>query len=107
MMLAATRCLILFLEPLMLNLARALCVLAVAPTVLLAQDTPTERAAAGGVLQKMSALEQSLDIPKLVARAAAPNPVRDAVAARAKELMDKELLALADDITKHPEVGFK
>jgi len=32
---------------------------------------------------------------------------RDAVIARAKDLMDRELLAMADDITRHPETGWK
>jgi hypothetical protein len=35
-----------------------------------------------------------------------PNAARDAVVARVKELMDKEVLALADDIATHPEIGF-
>ncbi len=72
-----------------------------------AQDTPTERAAAKDVLRKMSELQAQLGVPALVARLAAPNPARDAVAARAKALMESELLAMADDITRHPEVGFK
>ena len=73
---------------------------------LAAQETPTERDAAREVLKKMAALEQSLDVPGLVAKLTAANPARDAVTARARELMDKELLALGDDITKHPEHGF-
>jgi amidohydrolase len=73
----------------------------------LAQDTPTEKEAARDVLRKMAALEQSLDIPTIVSRLAAPNAERDQVVARAKELMDKELLALADDIATHPEIGFE
>ena len=73
---------------------------------LAAQETPTEREAAREVLRKMAALEQSLDVPALVAKLTAANPARDAVTARAKELMDKELLALGDSITKHPEHGF-
>jgi amidohydrolase len=72
-----------------------------------AQETPTEREAARDVLKKMAALEQSLDIPNLVARVASPNPDRDQVVARVKELMDKELLAMADDIATHPEIGFE
>src|SRR3954453_5992252 len=72
-----------------------------------AQDTPTEREAARDVLQKMAALEHSLDVPGLVTRMTAPNSARDQVVARAKELMDKELLALADDIATHPEIGFE
>ncbi len=72
-----------------------------------AQDTPTERDAAREVLKKMAALEQSLDVPAIVAKLTAPNADRDRVVARAKELMDKELLALADDIATHPEIGFE
>ena len=72
-----------------------------------AQDTPTEREAAREVLRKMATLEQSLDVPALVARMSMPNAERDRVVARAKELMDKELLALADDIATHPEIGFE
>jgi amidohydrolase len=73
----------------------------------LAQETPTERDAAHDVLGKMSDLEHSLDVPTIVERLMASNPVRDQVAARAKELMDKELLAMSDEITKHPEIGFE
>src|SRR5436190_23982407 len=72
-----------------------------------AQDTPTERDAARDVLRKMAALEQSLDVPGLVSRLTGPNRERDQVVTRAKELMDKELLALADDIATHPEIGFE
>ncbi len=77
------------------------------PASVLAQETPTERDAAREVLKKMSALEQSLDVPGLVSRLTGPNAERDTVVARAKELMDKELLALADDIATHPEIGFE
>ena len=55
----------------------------------------------------MAALEQSLDVPAMVSRLTGPNPARDQVIARVKELMDKELLALADDIATHPEIGFQ
>ena len=71
------------------------------------QETPTERDAARAVVQKLDALEQSLHVPELVAKLTAPNAARDAVAARAKQLMDTELLALGDDITRHPEIGFE
>jgi amidohydrolase len=74
---------------------------------LAAQETPTEREAAREVVQKMAALQKSLDVPGVVAKLLAPNAARDAVVARAKQLMDTELLALGDDITKNPEVGFK
>jgi amidohydrolase len=73
---------------------------------LMAQETPTEREAAREVLRKMDALEKSLDLPGTVARLTAANPAREQVVARAKELMDKELMAMSDDITRHPEVGF-
>src|SRR5262245_55573123 len=72
-----------------------------------AQETPTEREAARDVLKKMADLEQSLDVPGLVARLTGPDDARDRVVARAKELLDKEFLALADDIATHPEIGFQ
>ncbi len=72
-----------------------------------AQDTPTEREAARDVLRKMADLEKSIDVPTLVERITSNNPARDQVVARAKELMDKELLAMSDDITRHPEIGFE
>ena len=72
-----------------------------------AQETDTEKVAARDVIMKMAALEQSLDIPNLVAKLTGPNVERDAVIARTKELMDKELLAMADDIATHPEIGFE
>lgn len=75
-------------------------------TTLAAQETPTERAAARDVLRKMAELEQSLEVPALVTKLTGPNAARDQVAARAKALMDGELLAMGDDITRHPEVGF-
>ena len=56
----------------------------------------------------MAALEQSLDVPGDRGQAdRSRTPTRDAVVARAKELMDKELLAMADDIATHPEIGFE
>jgi amidohydrolase len=73
----------------------------------LVQDTPTEREAAHDVVRKMGDLEKSLDVPSLVSKLTAPNPAREQAAGRARELMEKELLALADDITKHPEIGFQ
>ncbi len=72
-----------------------------------AQETPTERGAASDVVRKMAAIQKTLDVPSLVSRLTSANPVRDAIAARAKELMDTELLKMADDITHHPEIGFK
>src|SRR3989442_8279589 len=80
--------------------------LAVAP--LAAQAPPTEKTAAADVIRRMNELERSLALPQLVPRLTdARAPRRDAVVARAKELMDQELLAIADDITRHPETGWK
>jgi amidohydrolase len=77
------------------------------PVVAVAQETPTERESARDVVHKLDSLERSLDLPALVAKLTGPNAARDQVAARAKELMDTELLALGDDITRHPEIGFQ
>jgi amidohydrolase len=82
----------------------SMCILAC--SLLSAQETPTERDAAREVLRKMDVLEKSLDIPGLVTKLTSANSAREQVVARARELMDKELLAMADDITKHPEIGF-
>jgi amidohydrolase len=55
----------------------------------------------------MDALERSLDISGWVGRFSAPDAGRDQVTARAKQLMDTELVAMGDDITRHPEIGFE
>ena len=73
----------------------------------LAQETPTERESARDVVRKLDSLQRSLDLPTLVAKLTGPNAARDQIVARAKELMDTELLALGDDITRHPEIGFE
>ncbi len=83
-------------------------VVALVAAPLPAQETPTEKTAAADVIRRMNELERSLALPQLVARlTGARDARRDAVVARAKELMDKELLAMADDITRHPETGWK
>ncbi len=74
---------------------------------LVAQETPTERDAARDVVRKLDSLERSLQLPALVAKLTGPNAARDEVVARAKQLMDTELLAMGDDITRHPEIGFE
>ena len=89
------------------HMFRALFLAALFASAAGAQDTPTEREAAKDVLKKMSALEQLLDVPGLVARLTGANDARDRVVARAKELMAKELLTMSDDIATHPEVGFE
>src|SRR5581483_10704387 len=78
-----------------------------AASPLAAQETQTERVAAADVLRRLDELERSLAVPQLVARLTGKrDPRRDAVVARARALMESELLAMADDITRHPEVGF-
>lgn len=72
-----------------------------------AQETPTERAAAKEVLQRMADMQASLDVPGMVAKYTAPNPARDRIVARVDELMTSALLALSDDICKNPEVGYQ
>src|SRR5579862_789792 len=93
------------------SMKQLLSVIVLAPLIFsqkaLAQETPTEREAAKDVLQKMNSLERSLETETWVKRMMAPNAARDQVVARAKELMDKELIAMGDEITKHPEVGFQ
>jgi amidohydrolase len=73
----------------------------------LAQETPTERDAARDVLRKMDALEKAVDARGWVEKLTAPDAGRDQVTARAKQLMDTELIAMGDDITRHPEIGFQ
>jgi metal-dependent amidase/aminoacylase/carboxypeptidase family protein len=77
------------------------------PCFIVAQETPTEREAARDVLAQIAELEKSLDVPALVARLTAGDPQRDQVVARAKQLMESELLAMSDEITRHPEVGYQ
>ena len=56
----------------------------------------------------MAELQRTIDAASLAKRlTSAASPSRDAVAARARELWDTELQAMADDITRHPEIGFK
>jgi amidohydrolase len=86
---------------------RSVCLSLLLAAPLAAQETPTEREAASDVVRKLDSLERSLQLPALVAKLTGPNAARDAVAARAKQLMDTELLALGDDITRHPEIGFE
>ncbi|MGA2147469.1 MAG: peptidase dimerization domain-containing protein [Bryobacteraceae bacterium] len=83
----------------------ATCLLAA--TLAFAQETPTEREAARDVVREMAALEKTVDASGWVERLTVSNPERDRVVARAKELMDTELIAMGDDITRHPEIGFQ
>jgi amidohydrolase len=83
------------------------CVAALLSWTAFAQETPTEKEAAKDVLRKIDELEKSVDAPSLVTKLTAANPQRDQVVATAKRLWDTELQAMADDITRHPEIGFK
>src|SRR2546426_711122 len=86
----------------------ALVALLVATRITTAQETATEQVAAADVIGRMSERGRSVALPQLVARlTGARDARRDAVIARAKDLMDRELLAMADDITRHPETGWK
>lgn len=79
-----------------------------APTIVPAQETPTQRAAAIDVVKRQGELQQRINAAALAARlTSASNARRDAVVTRAKALWDGELQAMADDITRNPEVGFK
>src|SRR5947199_10878178 len=70
-----------------------------------AQETPTERTAAADVIRRVNDLARSLALPQLVARLTRKEPRRAAVVARAREVMARELLAVADDITRPPAAG--
>jgi len=90
----------------MKNILVLIAALSLASSVL-CQETPTEMNAARKVLADRTQMEASLNIPDLVAQVTAPDAARNKVVARTKELMDTELLAMGDDITRHPEIGFK
>jgi amidohydrolase len=72
-----------------------------------AQETETEKQAATSVVKRIQELEQSLNVEQMVAKLTAPDPGRDEVIARVKQLMQTELLPMADAITKDPEIGFQ
>ena len=73
-----------------------------------AQETPTQRAAASDVVRRLGELQKTTNATALAARlTSTPNARRDSVVARARRLWEHELQAMSDDITRHPEVGFK
>lgn len=90
-----------------MRVAAMLVTTALAASAALSQETPTQRDAAREVVAKMATLHREIDAAAWAAKLTTPNATRDAVAARAKALMDGELLAMSDDITRHPEIGFK
>src|SRR5205085_6194988 len=71
------------------------------------QETPTERQAASDILRRIAELQKTVDVQGWVQRLTGANAERDRVVARAQQLMQTELLAMGDDITRHPEIGFK
>ena len=83
------------------------CTLLALVGVAAAQETETERQAGRDVVRQIQELDQSLNVPQLVARLTAADKGRDQVLVRVKELMDTELLPLSDWITHHPEIGFQ
>lgn len=88
--------------------ALAFTALLAAPQSARAQETPTQRAAAVDVVRRQRELQARIDPSALARRlTGAQNARRDAVVARARALWEGELQAMSDDITRHPEVGFK
>ncbi|MDZ7632027.1 MAG: hypothetical protein U5K74_11960 [Gemmatimonadaceae bacterium] len=81
--------------------------LAASARAALAQDTPTEREAAREVIAKLATLQRTVDVRGWTARLSTSDATRDRIAARAKALMESELLAMGDSITRNPEVGFQ
>jgi amidohydrolase len=72
-----------------------------------AQETPTEQTAAPGLVKQIRDLSQTLGVPQMVAKLTAADKGRDDVLARAKQLMQTDLMPLSDWITQHPEIGFE
>ena len=81
--------------------------LALVALPLMAQETETEKQAATTVVKQVHDLEQSLNVDQMVAKLTAPDPGREEVLARVKQLMQTELLPMADAITRDPEIGFQ
>ena len=73
-----------------------------------AQTTPTERHAAGEILQQIDALQARLKPTDTARRLAGKSDRdRDATLARVEELWTTEMQDLSDHIGRNPEVGFK
>src|SRR5437867_2789752 len=75
---------------------------------LIAQTTPTERAAAREVLRQIDSLEARLQPGKAAERLAGSRDLeRDRVLQRAAAVWDGEMEGLSDWIGRHPEPGWK
>lgn len=86
--------------PLVLGLA--------APAALAAQTTPTEIAAARGVLAEIEALQERLAPEARAARlAGGDDPTKLAVMEAAGAWWDREMRSLSDHIGRNPEVGWQ
>jgi amidohydrolase len=83
------------------------CVFLLLAGVVVGQETETEREAGRDVVRQIHELDQSLNVPQMVARLTASDKGRDQVIARVKQLLDTELMPMSDWITRHPEIGFK
>jgi amidohydrolase len=82
-------------------------VVLVAAVACAAQETPTEKEAAGDVVTQIHQLDSSLGVGPMVKKLTAPDARRDQVVARVKQLWQSELEGMSDWITLHPEIGFK
>ncbi|HEX9165406.1 MAG TPA: peptidase dimerization domain-containing protein [Gemmatimonadales bacterium] len=97
-----------FSAPPLLRLSAVVWAAAVLVGTAAAQTTPTERTAAGDVLQQIEALQAKLAPEQLGARLARrADAARDRVLARAGQLWDGGMQDLSDYIGRHPEVGWK
>lgn len=77
-------------------------------TNMLAQTTPTERAAARNIIQQIDELQERLDPTRMGRRLAnGADSDRDAIMVRVEELWHSEMQALSDHIGRNPEIGFE
>jgi len=78
------------------------------PLALAAQATPTERTAAGAVLNSIDSLQRVLVPARTAERLIKTKDAdRDKILARAAELWDSQFQGLSDWIGRHPEIGFE
>lgn len=92
----------------MIRSVRLLALAVIVPGCLVAQATPTERAAAGSVLNSIDSLQRVLAPTRQAERLTKTKDAeRDRVMARAAELWDSQFQGLSDWIGHHPEIGFQ